>query len=89
MVNQLIPTSMLVTNFLAIHFVLPVFERRHFTDYFMMFYYQVCAVLGFQSLRLDTTHFDVYLEAGGNRSDETMDPQPAVGVQWRDWLGTR
>ena len=59
-VNTLVLTSILGTVFLSILFVLPALELRNLTDMAAMLFLQLCAVVGFQALRIDDTNFDVY-----------------------------
>ena len=51
-VNTMVLTSIVVTTFLAILFILPALELRHLTPTVMSVYLQLCAVITFRALRV-------------------------------------
>ena len=59
-VKILVRSSILATVFMSIAFILPALELRNLTDIATMLFFQLCAVVGFPSVRIDDTNFDVY-----------------------------
>jgi hypothetical protein len=59
-VKILVLSSILATVFMSIAFILPALELRNLTDIATMLLFQLCAVVGFPSVRIDDTNFDVY-----------------------------